>query len=225
MPKCLILYTFSYLCFSSRTCFLTFSGGRVPQWYGFPARLGIIFHRWRLHVGVVTFCCLYLCFCLWICYLHFKCKTDTYRLFIFNVHRPDDPTSLQSISCRTLRLHLSLQRGIHQHVNVMFDYFHLSVISVAIHASLVALHQPLIRSFCSFNPENVKQKNHKRGRFVCSEYIVLQSCLDFFFFPPKSSRLPVLLEGSPNTKTLSYSSQKTNIILKAFLLNIDLTLL
>lgn len=28
----------------------------------------------------------------------------------------------------------------------MFDYFHLSVISVAIHASLVALHQPLIRS-------------------------------------------------------------------------------
>uniref|UniRef100_A0A3B1J9L2 Family with sequence similarity 135 member A n=1 Tax=Astyanax mexicanus TaxID=7994 RepID=A0A3B1J9L2_ASTMX len=45
---------------------------------------------------------------------------------------------------RTLRLHFSLHRGIHQHVNVMFDYFHLSVISVTIHASLVALHQPLI---------------------------------------------------------------------------------
>uniref|UniRef100_A0A4W5QH69 Uncharacterized protein n=1 Tax=Hucho hucho TaxID=62062 RepID=A0A4W5QH69_9TELE len=26
----------------------------------------------------------------------------------------------------------------------MFDYFHLSVVSVSIHASLVALHQPLI---------------------------------------------------------------------------------
>uniref|UniRef100_A0A8C9YSN0 Family with sequence similarity 135 member A n=1 Tax=Sander lucioperca TaxID=283035 RepID=A0A8C9YSN0_SANLU len=57
---------------------------------------------------------------------------------------PDDPGSLQNISGRTLRLHFTLQRGIHQHVNVMFDYFHLSVISVAIHASLVALHQPLI---------------------------------------------------------------------------------
>ncbi|XP_056147629.1 protein FAM135A [Lampris incognitus] len=59
-------------------------------------------------------------------------------------YTPDDPNSLQNISSRTLRLHFSLQRGIHQHVNVMFDYFHLSVISIAIHASLVALHQPLI---------------------------------------------------------------------------------
>lgn len=59
-------------------------------------------------------------------------------------YTPDDPSSLQNISGRTLHLHLSLQRGIHQHVNVMFDYFHLSVVSVAIHASLVALHQPLI---------------------------------------------------------------------------------
>uniref|UniRef100_A0A671SFC3 Protein FAM135A-like n=1 Tax=Sinocyclocheilus anshuiensis TaxID=1608454 RepID=A0A671SFC3_9TELE len=55
-----------------------------------------------------------------------------------------DPSSLQSISSRILRLHFSLHRGIHQHVNVMFDYFHLSVISATIHASLVALHQPLI---------------------------------------------------------------------------------
>ncbi|KAG7513047.1 hypothetical protein JOB18_046095 [Solea senegalensis] len=59
-------------------------------------------------------------------------------------YTPDDPSSLQNISGRTLRLHFSLQRGIHQHINVMFDYFHLSVVSVAIHASLVALHQPLI---------------------------------------------------------------------------------
>ncbi|XP_052007662.1 protein FAM135A-like isoform X2 [Xyrauchen texanus] len=57
---------------------------------------------------------------------------------------PEDSSSLQSISSRTLRLHFSLHRGIHQHVNVMFDYFHLSVISATIHASLVALHQPLI---------------------------------------------------------------------------------
>ncbi|XP_078397982.1 protein FAM135A isoform X3 [Cetorhinus maximus] len=56
----------------------------------------------------------------------------------------DDPNSLQLISSRTLKLHFSLHRGLHHHVNVMFDYFHLSVVTITIHASLVALHQPLI---------------------------------------------------------------------------------
>ncbi|XP_037698346.1 protein FAM135A isoform X5 [Choloepus didactylus] len=56
----------------------------------------------------------------------------------------DDLNALQLISSRTLKLHFSLHRGLHHYVNVMFDYFHLSVVSVTIHASLVALHQPLI---------------------------------------------------------------------------------
>lgn len=131
------------------TCFSIFSGGRVPQWHWFPALLGFIFHRWRLHVGVATF------------ERHVLISVAVNSMFAslirndavpfcssFHFHRPDDPSSLQNISGRTLRLHFSLQRGIHQHVNVMFDYFHLSVMSVAIHASLVALHQPLIRSDC-----------------------------------------------------------------------------
>ncbi|XP_062864338.1 protein FAM135A isoform X2 [Trichomycterus rosablanca] len=59
-------------------------------------------------------------------------------------YTPEDPGSLQSISSRTLRLHFNLHRGLHHHINVMFDYFHLSVVSVSVHASLVALHQPLI---------------------------------------------------------------------------------
>ncbi|XP_069462313.1 protein FAM135A isoform X2 [Ambystoma mexicanum] len=59
-------------------------------------------------------------------------------------YSPDDLTALQLISSRTLKLHCSLSGGLHHHVNVMFDYFHLSVISVTVHASLVALHQPLI---------------------------------------------------------------------------------
>ncbi|KAM7408885.1 hypothetical protein PAMA_002554 [Pampus argenteus] len=74
--------------------------------------------------------------------MDFQLFLDLY--FTDGDYSPDDPSSLQNISGRTLRLHFNLQRGIHQHVNVMFDYFHLSVISVAIHASLVALHQPLI---------------------------------------------------------------------------------
>nr|XP_020458886.1 protein FAM135A isoform X2 [Monopterus albus] len=74
--------------------------------------------------------------------MDFQLLLDLY--FTDGDYMQDDSSSLQNISGRTLRLHFSLQRGIHQHVNVMFDYFHLSVISVAIHASLVALHQPLI---------------------------------------------------------------------------------
>ncbi|XP_069742245.1 protein FAM135A isoform X2 [Narcine bancroftii] len=56
----------------------------------------------------------------------------------------EDLNSLQLISSRTLKLHFNVHRGLHHHVNVMFDYFHLSVVSITIHASLVALHQPLI---------------------------------------------------------------------------------
>ncbi|XP_036269177.1 protein FAM135A isoform X34 [Pipistrellus kuhlii] len=60
----------------------------------------------------------------------------------------DDLNALQLISSRTLKLHFNIHRGLHHHVNVMFDYFHLSVVTVTVHASLVALHQPLISSFC-----------------------------------------------------------------------------
>ncbi|XP_036269174.1 protein FAM135A isoform X29 [Pipistrellus kuhlii] len=56
----------------------------------------------------------------------------------------DDLNALQLISSRTLKLHFNIHRGLHHHVNVMFDYFHLSVVTVTVHASLVALHQPLI---------------------------------------------------------------------------------
>uniref|UniRef100_A0A672TIZ0 Family with sequence similarity 135 member A n=1 Tax=Strigops habroptila TaxID=2489341 RepID=A0A672TIZ0_STRHB len=59
-------------------------------------------------------------------------------------YSPDDLSTLQPISSRTLKLHFNLHRGLHHYINVMFDYFHLSVISVIVHASLVALHQPLI---------------------------------------------------------------------------------
>nr|XP_033792806.1 protein FAM135A isoform X2 [Geotrypetes seraphini] len=59
-------------------------------------------------------------------------------------YSPEDLSGLQLISSRTLKLHFSLHRGLHHHVNIMFDYFHLSMISVTVHGSLVALHQPLI---------------------------------------------------------------------------------
>ncbi|XP_063777294.1 protein FAM135B [Pseudophryne corroboree] len=54
-----------------------------------------------------------------------------------------DISAVPLISSRTLGLHFHPRRGLHHHVPVMFDYFHLSVISVTVHASLTALHQPL----------------------------------------------------------------------------------
>ncbi|KAG5831019.1 hypothetical protein ANANG_G00299420 [Anguilla anguilla] len=59
-------------------------------------------------------------------------------------YSPEDLSSLHQISSRALHLHFSPAQGIHQHVSVMFDYFHLSALSVTVHGSLVALHQPLI---------------------------------------------------------------------------------
>ncbi|XP_026765701.3 protein FAM135B isoform X1 [Pangasianodon hypophthalmus] len=55
-----------------------------------------------------------------------------------------DISSVPVISSRTLGLHFHPRSGLHHHLPVMFDYFHLSVISITVHASLVALHQPLI---------------------------------------------------------------------------------
>ncbi|KAJ7338162.1 hypothetical protein JRQ81_010797 [Phrynocephalus forsythii] len=55
-----------------------------------------------------------------------------------------DVTAIPVISSRMLGLHFQPRQGLHHHVPVMFDYFHLSAISVSVHASLVALHQPLI---------------------------------------------------------------------------------
>lgn len=64
--------------------------------------------------------------------------------FTDNEQQLADISSVPVISSRTLGLHFHPQQGLHHHLPVMFDYFHLSVISVSIHASLVALHQPLI---------------------------------------------------------------------------------
>ncbi|XP_061123297.1 protein FAM135B isoform X4 [Syngnathus typhle] len=72
----------------------------------------------------------------------FQLKLDLH--FTDNEQQLADVVSVPLISSRTLDLHFHPQRGLHHHVPVMFDYFHLSVISVSIHASLVALHQPLI---------------------------------------------------------------------------------
>nr|XP_029730602.1 uncharacterized protein LOC115267613 [Aedes albopictus] len=53
---------------------------------------------------------------------------------------------LSLASTRTLQLNFHPGRGLHYHLPVLFDYFHLAAVSVGIHASLVALHQPYINA-------------------------------------------------------------------------------
>ncbi|XP_060852396.1 protein FAM135A isoform X2 [Rhopalosiphum padi] len=53
--------------------------------------------------------------------------------------------SMCCVSSRTLQLHVCPARGLHYHLPVLFDYFHLSAVTLTIHASLVALHQPYIK--------------------------------------------------------------------------------
>ncbi|XP_030238256.1 uncharacterized protein LOC108651956 isoform X2 [Drosophila navojoa] len=54
-------------------------------------------------------------------------------------------SQLTLASTRNLQLNFHPGRGLHYHLPVLFDYFHLAAISVGIHASLVALHQPYIK--------------------------------------------------------------------------------
>ncbi|XP_056340120.1 protein FAM135B isoform X2 [Oenanthe melanoleuca] len=72
----------------------------------------------------------------------FQLKLDLH--FTDSEQQLRDVPAIPLISSRTLCLHFHPRRGLHHHVPVMFDYFHLSVVSVTVHASLLALHQPLI---------------------------------------------------------------------------------
>ncbi|XP_077991371.1 protein FAM135A-like [Glandiceps talaboti] len=57
---------------------------------------------------------------------------------------PSDPQSLQVASSRILKIHFNYRKGVHHHVPVLFDYFHLSAVTATIHGSLLAIHQPSI---------------------------------------------------------------------------------
>jgi len=56
-----------------------------------------------------------------------------------------DDSTLILASTRTLQLNFHPARGLHYHLPVLFDYFHLAAVSLGIHASLIALHQPYIK--------------------------------------------------------------------------------
>lgn len=55
------------------------------------------------------------------------------------------PASMLMVSSRTLRLNISPIEGLHYHLPVLFDYFHLSAVSLTIHSFLLVLHRPFMK--------------------------------------------------------------------------------
>lgn len=55
-------------------------------------------------------------------------------------------TSLECVSSRELIMHVDLCKGLHYHRPILFDYFHLSAISMSIHTGLIAFGKPFTRS-------------------------------------------------------------------------------
>lgn len=54
-------------------------------------------------------------------------------------------SAIECVSARVLSLAFQPTRGLHYHLPVLFDYFHLSAVSVTIHAILSSIHQPYIK--------------------------------------------------------------------------------
>ncbi|CAH6780003.1 Fam135b [Phodopus roborovskii] len=103
--------------------------------------------------------------------VEFQLKVDLH--FTDSEQQLRDVTGTPMISSRTLGLHFHPWRGLHHQVPVMFDYFHLSVISVTIHAALVALQQPLIRYRMLNNPEKIAEQISKDLAWLASHLMAL----------------------------------------------------
>merc|ERR1719319_484846 len=55
-------------------------------------------------------------------------------------------SSVEGVSSRSLQLSWTPGRGLHYHLPVLFDYFHLSCVSLTVHGVLLSLHQPYLPS-------------------------------------------------------------------------------
>ncbi|XP_041987095.1 uncharacterized protein LOC121738895 isoform X2 [Aricia agestis] len=77
--------------------------------------------------------------------------------------------TLTPVSCRVLKLHFQPAQGLHYNLPVLFDYFHLSAVSLTVHASLVALHQPYIKKSIMHYVQSCTPRSSKQwGKLVKS---------------------------------------------------------
>ncbi|XP_030754590.1 protein FAM135A isoform X2 [Sitophilus oryzae] len=123
------------------------------------------------------------------------------------------PNSMALVSSRTLQLNFSSIEGLHYHLPVVFDYFHLSAVSITIHAALTALHQPsmkkgLLRYMQSCAPKSSKSWSKIRTAHctTLTDPVLQVSSQKFYNKINESSQVHleaynVLLDSSNNLKT------------------------
>ncbi|CAG0913705.1 unnamed protein product [Notodromas monacha] len=63
----------------------------------------------------------------------------------------NQPSNISCVSTRTLNVHFSPATGVHYHLPVWFDYFHLSAVSITVHGTLLSIHQASSRSASASN--------------------------------------------------------------------------
>ncbi|CAL1271736.1 unnamed protein product [Larinioides sclopetarius] len=80
---------------------------------------------------------------------------------------PDQHNSIHCVSTRTLLLHFDPARGLHHHIPLLFDYFHLCAVTITIHASIIAICQPYLsiqkpskQAFLTGSPRLSNKKSH-----------------------------------------------------------------
>ncbi|XP_070396302.1 protein FAM135A isoform X4 [Dermacentor albipictus] len=105
---------------------------------------------------------------------------------------PDHHKTIQCVSSRLLTLHMDPSRGLHHHIPVLFDYFHLSAVSLTIHASLLAVYQPYIRRSAVLTPSHPGVTRTGRAQwFTGSPRLAsrksMSSSLESVFFGPQTS--------------------------------------
>ncbi|XP_075525403.1 protein FAM135A isoform X2 [Dermacentor variabilis] len=105
---------------------------------------------------------------------------------------PDHHKTIQCVSSRLLTLHMDPSRGLHHHIPVLFDYFHLSAVSITIHASLLAVYQPYIRRSAVLTPSHPGVTRTGRAQwFTGSPRLAsrksMSSSLESVFFGPQTS--------------------------------------
>jgi len=79
------------------------------------------------------------------------------------------------ITERTLKLHLSPSKGIHHHVPLLFDYFHLAAVFITVHASLLSIHQPYISR--SQTNSSVIVTTADKSDDSCMQYVIFVKLL------------------------------------------------
>ena len=61
-----------------------------------------------------------------------------------HISRQEKMSTMQQLCSRSYKLHFNPRLGIHTHVPVVFDYFHLSALTMTIHGSLLCLIPPYV---------------------------------------------------------------------------------